>query len=283
MNGFIVDVFTNQRFKGNRAGVLVVEDDFPDESLMQNIAFELGCSETAFVKQLSETEFSIRYFTPNSEIEFCGHATIGAFELMRHRYGLLAGEYSLYTQSNQYSVELTAETTLFELDDCRVIKELTQNQADELYAAFASSAPEAQPEDLDVVIVHSGLSDILLPVKTLEQLNALVMDRDRVVALSEKYSVVGVHAYTTCSKLYTAHCRNFAPLYAIDEEAATGTSNAGLTTYLAANGYVLEMETNSILQGEAMANPCTITTILTSSSSVKVGGSAVVSMSFTLL
>ena len=75
-----VDSFTKKAFKGNPAGVMILKEDLED-ALMQNIAMEMNLSETAFVN-ISETPFSIRFFTPTSEIELCGHATLAAAHLL---------------------------------------------------------------------------------------------------------------------------------------------------------------------------------------------------------
>ncbi len=85
MRIFIADAFTAVRFLGNQAGVVLLEDgeDFPENAWMQKLAAELKHSETAFVRRTSERAFQICYFTPDGEVELCGHATIAAFTLLR--------------------------------------------------------------------------------------------------------------------------------------------------------------------------------------------------------
>ena len=82
---YIVDAFTDQPFGGNPAGVVLLEKGtpFPTEELMQQVAAELRYSETAFVQRLSPTEYTTRYFTPLSEVDLCGHATIATFGVLR--------------------------------------------------------------------------------------------------------------------------------------------------------------------------------------------------------
>jgi len=75
---YIVDAFTDQPFKGNPAGVCIIENDI-DDFMMLSIAKELGLSETAFVKKnIKEDYYSIRYFSPKMEIPLCGHATMAS-------------------------------------------------------------------------------------------------------------------------------------------------------------------------------------------------------------
>ena len=86
---FIVDAFTSEPFGGNPAGVVLLDGDFPSERLMQQVAAELRYSETAFVQQQSCYEFTVRYFTPCSEVDLCGHATIASFGVL-WQHGLIS-------------------------------------------------------------------------------------------------------------------------------------------------------------------------------------------------
>src|SRR4029078_646289 len=78
MRTFIVDSFTDTPFKGNPAGVCLVDSNLSDERML-HIAQELNLSETAFLRPLaSEGAFAIRYFSPKMEIPLCGHATLAS-------------------------------------------------------------------------------------------------------------------------------------------------------------------------------------------------------------
>lgn len=80
MKIFQVDSFTDERFKGNPAGVCLVEK-FPDADYMQSVAMEMNLSETAFV-ETSNGCFNIRYFTPVCEVPLCGHATLASAHIL---------------------------------------------------------------------------------------------------------------------------------------------------------------------------------------------------------
>ena len=82
MKTFIVDSFTNAPFKGNPAGVCIVETELSDERML-HIAQELNLSETAFIQPLQTSGFfSIRFFSPKMEIALCGHATLAAAKVL---------------------------------------------------------------------------------------------------------------------------------------------------------------------------------------------------------
>jgi len=76
MNYYVVDAFTDVLFKGNPAGVCILDNEL-DESIMQNIATENNLSETAFVLK-REGYYDLRWFTPKVEVNLCGHATLGS-------------------------------------------------------------------------------------------------------------------------------------------------------------------------------------------------------------
>jgi PhzF family phenazine biosynthesis protein len=80
-------------------------------------------------------------------------------------------------------------------------------------------------------IYSSGISDVICPVRSKEILDQIEVDRDSLVGMSRKLGVVGCHVFTL-GAAGVVHARNFAPLYGIDEESATGTSNNSVITYL---------------------------------------------------
>jgi len=85
---YIVDSFTDEPFKGNPAGVCLLQEEL-SESEMQSIAKELGLSETAFVVDLNKgNEFSIRFFSPVMEIPLCGHATLASSKVVFQKTGV---------------------------------------------------------------------------------------------------------------------------------------------------------------------------------------------------
>ena len=97
--------------------------------------------------------------------------------------------------------------------------------------------------------------------------------------LSERYQVTGVHAFTLdAEEGATAHTRNFAPLYDIDEEAATGTSSGALTYYFYLNGVIEPKASCVYIQGEAMDRPSRILANIDAREgcNITVGGSAVI-------
>lgn len=135
--------------------------------------------------------------------------------------------------------------------DGRTFEEAEQEA---LYAAYGLTLAD-RPAGLEPQAVSTGLMDILLPVKDLETLEKAVQDETEVTRLSKHYDVVGVHMFCPNTPDAAAHCRNFAPLYAIPEEAATGTSNGALTYYLYRRGFVQAGRTTTSSRARRWASP----------------------------
>jgi PhzF family phenazine biosynthesis protein len=72
-----VDSFTSRPFTGNPAGVVILDQEAP-ETWMRNVAGEMNLSETAFVVKQGKGEYGLRWFTPTTEVNMCGHATLAA-------------------------------------------------------------------------------------------------------------------------------------------------------------------------------------------------------------
>ena len=146
----------------------------------------------------------------------------------------------------------------------------------EVTAAY--NGAEAQKYALDASY-DCYVFDIMMPVKDMAALNGLAPDMKALSDLSAAYNVTGVHAFTL-SEPDGVHCRNFAPLYDIDEEAATGTSNGALTYYLYKRGIVKAEQDNLFIQGEAMDRPSKISSRLSlkedGSVKIRVGGVAAI-------
>lgn len=94
-----VDVFTTNFFSGNPAGVVVDANQIPDES-KQSIAREMNLSETAFVSHSNLADFKVQFFTPNAEVDLCGHATIATFSAL-YEEGKLAAHQPYFTRKRR--------------------------------------------------------------------------------------------------------------------------------------------------------------------------------------
>lgn len=272
MRYFVVDAFTSEPFGGNPAGVVLLDAAFPADELMQQVAAELRYSETAFVRQDGQKEFTVRYFTPAGEVDLCGHATIATFGLLRREGVLRDGDVVMnHTLAGDLMVRIN-DQVMMQMAAPKVVE--TPIDIERLHRIMAGKATNTDWPEIPVEIVSIGLPDIIMPVKNLEALNALQLDMGALTDLSRELNVVGVHAFALSDDGYTAHVRNFAPLYDIPEESATGTANAALTHYLHRRGLIATSATCRFMQGEAMGRPSVVATALHPDGNIWVGGSS---------
>lgn len=274
MKYYIVDAFTEEPFGGNPAGVVILgENAFPSDRMMQQIAAELRFPETAFVHQNGPADFSIRYFTPCSEVELCGHATIASFGLLRKqgvvadgavcRNHTLAGDLEVKV-SQQVMMQMAQPQVIVPLLDIEYLHDIM------------AGMNKVEWIQMPVEVISTGLPDIIMPVGNVESLNALRPDMDALTELSRELNVVGVHAFAIGDDGYTAHVRNFAPLYGVPEESATGTANAALNYYLYRRNLVKHDQECRFMQGEVMQRPSVIVTVLGEEDTVYVGGQSAI-------
>ncbi|MCL2171997.1 MAG: PhzF family phenazine biosynthesis isomerase, partial [Defluviitaleaceae bacterium] len=102
MKFFQVDSFADALFRGNPAGVCVLQDGWISDSLMQSIAAEVNLSETVFVADIGGCLY-LRWFTPTVEVDLCGHATLAAAHVLYHHLGY-EGVLSFQSEHHQLSV-----------------------------------------------------------------------------------------------------------------------------------------------------------------------------------
>ena len=280
MKIFICDAFSSKIFKGNQAGVVILErnEEYPTEILMRNISAELKHSETAFVKKIDDKNFKIRYFTPTEEVELCGHATISVFSVLRELKLISNDKYIAQTLAGNLEIIVDKDFIYMDMASPKIEYIFNLNEIKEIYSAFNLNTTQA-PKNLVPKIVNTGLSDIIIPIENKNILDSFIMNKEKVIELSKKYKVVGAHLFVLDkNKKVTAFCRNIAPLVGIDEECATGTSNGALTHYLEDYGIISTKDTNTFIQGETMGRASTILSRYKEDGrTIQVGGNAVIS------
>ncbi|MDN4525995.1 PhzF family phenazine biosynthesis protein [Fictibacillus fluitans] len=275
---YVIDAFTETKFGGNPAGV-VIHEHLNDE-FMQKFAAEVRFSETAFVRKVDHRTFEIKYFTPKSQVELCGHATIAAFKALLDQQTIEGNNtYFIKTLAGTLSVEVRPPLFMMEQAEPKLGKIV--NNYDDLSKIF--NIEKCQIGDTQFHLAPQAAStslwDIMLPVKTKKDLYDLNPDFIALAEFSKANNVCGVHAFTLDAKEGIAETRNFCPLYGIDEEAATGTSNGALTYYLYKNGVIHTFNQEyTFLQGYSMDRPSEIITKLIDEDhpKVMVGGNAVI-------
>ena len=279
MKAYVMDAFSAVVFGGNQAGVVLPDRELSD-AVMQQIAAEFKHSETAFVRVEGDGSVTLRYFTPAGEVDLCGHATIASFALLRQLEKIGDGTFTAHTRAAELQIRVNGDTVWMDMAPPVLLRTLEEGEWADLYESYGLSVDD-RPDGFVPKIVSTGLADIMMPVRDHETLMRAVQDERKVTELSKRYDVTGVHMFCVGDNC-TAYCSNYAPLYDIPEECATGTSNGALTYYLWLQGLVKEDAENIFVQGEHMNRPSEIRSRLVlddGKPGVLIGGRAVMSMS----
>lgn len=224
---YVAVAFSKDAKGGNKAGVVLGRSELTSVQKAA-IAKEMGYSETAFVLDSDKADFKLQYFTPTEEVPLCGHATIAAFSTLKLLNMLDKPDCTIETEAGILNIHIK--------DDGLILME--QNRPaylEVLDSDIFTGCIERNFIDhrFPIQIVSTGLNDVMLPVDSVEHLEQLSPDFEMIANMSKEKEVVGVHAFTIIKESdVTAICRNFAPLYGIDEESATGTASCALACYL---------------------------------------------------
>ena len=228
----MVDVYVAAAFSkddkgGNKAGVVLGRSELTSVQKAA-IAKEMGYSETAFVLDSNKADFKLQYFTPTEEVPLCGHATIAAFSTLKLLNMLDKTDCTIETETVTLNIHIKDDGLILMEQNCPAYLEVLDSDI------FTGCIEKGFIDHrFPIQIVSTGLNDIMLPVDSAEHLEQLSPDFEMIANMSKEKEVVGVHAFTMMKESdVTAICRNFAPLYGIDEESATGTASCALACYL---------------------------------------------------
>lgn len=243
-----IAAFSDGDTGGNPAGVWI-GDTLPEEAEMQRIAAEVGFSETAFASPFAG-KWRVRYFSPESEVPFCGHATIalGAVLAMEHGAGvfpLVLNQAAITVEGRRDGVRITAALqsppTRSEAADPALVE-----QALDLFGYT--------PADLDPRLpparIHGGADHLLLALRTRERLGAMAYDLDRGRKLMRAEGLVTI-ALVFAETERRFHARNPFASGGVYEDPATGAAAAAFAGYLRDLGWP-HGGAIEILQGEDM-------------------------------
>ena len=278
----LVDAFTDEPLRGNAAGVVPDAEGLTDEQ-MQAVARELGASETAFLLPTDEADRRVRYFTPETEVDLCGHATVGSHALLYADGTLEPGVHSLATNVGVLDVEVESGGRVWMTQDDPEIREV-EAEYDRLGAALGID-PAAMRDvgaDLPVAYASTGLPFLVVPVNFLEHVGNADPDMRAIAELSDEFDAAGVYAFTfdTLDAESTLHARMFAPRAGVPEDPVTGTASGAAGAYLDRFG-AIDVSEMRFEQGHFLDRGGVVHVEV--GEAVRVGGDAVVSFEGRLL
>ncbi|HMS63744.1 MAG TPA: PhzF family phenazine biosynthesis protein [Ignavibacteria bacterium] len=221
---FIVDAFTDKQFTGNPAAVCILEDknsNSENTEWMQKLAAEMNLSETAFVKKLDgSNEFNLRWFTPEVEVELCGHATLAASHILWQTNILDENADAVF--NTLYSGKLIATKKLNDITlDFPLIPVIDFETTTEIENA------------LKVKLIYAGIcgkseSNYIAELESEDVVRNFKPDFKLIAGLP-KFGIIITSK--SSNKDYDFVSRYFAPAKGIDEDPVTGSAHCSLAPY----------------------------------------------------
>jgi trans-2,3-dihydro-3-hydroxyanthranilate isomerase len=244
-----IDAFTNQPFRGNSAGVTIAGELTKDE--MQSIANEMNLAETAFLSKpasSNKADYILRWFTPKTEVNLCGHATIASLHFLKEhnllkngsvRFETLSGILNCGSKDGKYFMEIPVSS----------MGKFNGNKEE----IMKTVGIEKSTIDEFVPFILLDNKNLYIYVRNLFALQALRPDFNSLSKLTEtKHEFEGVVVFTleTFEKENFAHSRYFVPYYGINEDPVTGSTNGPLMLVLQELGFVKKSDEDITLTFE---------------------------------
>jgi len=212
----IIDAFTDTLFKGNSAAVIVI-DEWLDDTLMQSIASENNLSETAFIVTDDNGVYHIRWFSPLTEIDFCGHATLAsAYVLFKKNPNVKVIQFSAKAVGILTIVQI--ESGKIQMDFPNTMPEKIDEIPDSLLAGLSVVPAEVYRNTQAYFVIYDSESDVL----------NVVRDNDKLKQLAPYDVVVTCEATSENYQDYDFVSRYFWPANGGDEDPVTGSAHTGL-------------------------------------------------------
>lgn len=210
MKQYIVDAFTDKPFSGNPAAVCVM-DSWPSEESMMKLAMENNLSETAFIVK-EDTGYRLRWFTPGTEVELCGHATLASSYVILNYYDTDRDIVQFNTLSGVLTVRKNGD--LYQMDfPTYELKEIPVTDAME--QAFGVR-PIKAVLGLDLVCVF----------ETEEQVRQMHPDQGLLIGIEGR-----IQNATAAGRETDCVSRSFCPKLAIAEDPVCGSAHCQIADY----------------------------------------------------
>ncbi len=239
---YIVDVFAEKKYAGNQLAVFRDAKRLPDEK-MQKFAKEMNYSETTFIlSELKRDEgYDVRIFTPEEEIPFAGHPTLGtAFVIQQEIIKEPVDEVILNLKVGQIPVKFNYQREKPDILQMKQKAPTFDQTFDKERIAFVLNLGEKDIDDkLPVQEVSTGLPFIIVPLKTLNSVKKAKIEKDQYLELikTTQAKAILIFCPETYKKKNDLNVRVFADYYGVPEDPATGSANGCLAGYLVKHRY----------------------------------------------
>ncbi|MGG3452319.1 PhzF family phenazine biosynthesis protein [Domibacillus aminovorans] len=258
INYSIVDVFSKGKYTGNPLTVFKNAGNISDNE-MQQIAKEINYSETTFILSDSKNDggYDVRIFTPNEEVPFAGHPTLGtAYIIQNEVLEEPLDNLILNFKGGQIPVSFNNQEELLWMkqNEPTFGRILDTNKISDVLNIHKENIDDRFP----IQEVSTGLPVIVVPLKSLEAVKKVKINREKYFELIEHTDAKAIMVFSpeTYNSKNDLNVRDFADYYGVPEDAATGSANGCLASYLVKYRYFENSEINiRVEQGYEIERP----------------------------
>ncbi|MFR9795182.1 PhzF family phenazine biosynthesis protein [Streptomyces sp. MS06] len=263
---------------GNPAGV-VLDASALDDDAMIAVAAGLGYSESAFLTPGPDPDdsrsFTLRFFSPKAEVDFCGHATVATAVALGERFG--TGRFDLHTPAGRVPVTVREENGALKATLTSVPPRVDEADPDDVAEALAALGWKAGELDsaLPPKIAFAGVRHLVLAAANRQRLADLDYDFDRLLALMRRLDLTTLQlVWRETPTVF--HARDPFPVGGVVEDPATGAAAAAFGAYARHLRLVPEDAQLTIHQGHDMGRPSLLeVALLPGEASIRVSGTAI--------
>jgi trans-2,3-dihydro-3-hydroxyanthranilate isomerase len=235
---YIADVFAEKKYAGNQLAVFRNANELSSEE-MQSIAREVNFSETTFIlsDEPNNGGFDVRIFTPNEEVPFAGHPTIGTAHIIRSE--ILGGN----ADSLNLNLKVGQIPVTFSADGYSWMRQIEPTFGQQHKAAILADVLGLYTADIDerfpIEEVSTGLPFFIVPLKNIAALKKAKVNKEKYFDLIQNTVAKGILVF--CPEAHEPQndisVRVFVDYYGVPEDPATGSGNGCLAGYLAKHHY----------------------------------------------
>jgi len=272
-----VNAFTDKLSGGNPAGVVLLDNFDLSDKQMSYVSKVLDVSETAFVCPGLKSDYIVRFFSPEVEVDLCGHATIATFFTMASLGLISKRKVNQETKAGILTVEI-------DFNENKKVKRVIMHQGKailkDIYLDILNISDSLNISENDIdfsmphQIVSTGLFTLPICVNSFDILKNINPNLEKVKKYCKKLNEGSFFVFTfdTIESDSIYHGRCFAPVYGINENPVTGTANGAVCLYLSKNNKI-KGEEFICEQGDIIGRPGRVFVEI-NDSKVKVGGKA---------
>ena len=214
---FVIDAFTSTLFSGNQAAVCILQEHKHDHWL-QRVAAEFNLSETAFLRQLDNNHWHLRWFTPTCEIKLCGHATLASAHVLLNElkydydeiiFSTLSGDLYAYVEADKIKLDFPRTA----------ISRITEHRVD--IAALG----------LKPIASYTAGENILIELASADDVQNYQPDFNKIAAVHAPGVIItAANIKPTSNDGIDFVSRFFAPNIGINEDPVTGSAHCALAS-----------------------------------------------------